>query len=114
MTTEMQLMSVAVLDEPEAIVQAESLRLTPDWGQWERELAEFLAVLPWPRPLPAGGGNTTTEAGRRPTAIPPKPTSAARPVRRSPATTVLATQRSPPAATPGPKIQRCSRVEQWR
>lgn len=105
MTTDVQqLMSVAVLEEAQVIVEAELLRLTPDWGQWERELAEFLARLPSPKLRPAQGGNTATAVRRRPTAIPPKPTLAAWPVGRPLAATVSATQRSPPAAAPGPQM----------
>lgn len=36
MTTETQLIP-AVLDEAEAIAQAEWLRLTRDWNQWDRD-----------------------------------------------------------------------------
>jgi hypothetical protein len=110
MTTDLQRISAAVLDEAEAIVQAEWLRLTRDEDPWARELAEFLTEAPAPRPRPARGGTTTTAVRRRPTPLPPTPTSAAWPLERSPAPTVWASQRSPPAAIPGPKIQRCSRT----
>ena len=48
MTTEVQPIPAAVLDEAEAIVEAEWMRCTQDWDQWERELAGFLAELPAP------------------------------------------------------------------
>jgi hypothetical protein len=99
MTADTQLIPAA-LDEAEAIVEAEWMRLTWDGDQWEREVTEFLAEMPAPRRGPPRGRTTTTTTTavcRRPTALPPRRTSAMCPARRSPAPTVWATQRSPPA-----------------
>jgi hypothetical protein len=106
MTTDTHLVSAA-LEAAEAIVEAEWMRLTRDWNQWECEFAEFVELRS-PRPRPPRGH--TTIVASRPTALPPRRISAWYPARRSPAPTVWATQRSPPAATPGPTIDRCSRV----
>jgi hypothetical protein len=48
MTTDMQPIPAAVLDEAEAIVEAESMRLTQDWDQWDSGNAS------WPDPAPRG------------------------------------------------------------
>jgi hypothetical protein len=110
MTTGMQLTPAAVLDQAEAIVEAEWMRVTQDWDRWERELAGFLAELPAPRSRPPR--SCTTAVDRRPTALSPRRRSVMSPPRRSLAPTVWATQRSPPATTPG---QRSKDVrEQWR
>lgn len=105
MTTDIGLMSVAVLDESQAIVEAEWQRLNQDWTQWEHELADSLAELPAPRPQPAPRSNTIAAWRSKPTAIPLTPTSAAWPVRRSTAPRVLPTQRSPPADAGAPDAQ---------
>jgi hypothetical protein len=103
MTTDMQLIPVAVLDEAVTIVEAEWMHLTQDWELWERELDGFLAELPMPgsrrqRSCPTAVGC------RPPTGLSPRARSVMSQRRRSPASTVRATQRSPPAATPGPTI----------
>jgi hypothetical protein len=107
MTTDVKVIPCVVLDEVEGIVEAEWMRLTQDWDQWEQELAGFLAELPAPRCRPR---SYTTAVGRRSTAFSPPRRSVMSPSRRSPAPTVWATQRSPPAATPGSTIQTCSRT----
>jgi hypothetical protein len=108
MTADMQLIPAALLDEAETVVEAEWVRLAHDWDQWEQELAGFLAELPDPRSRPPR--SCTTAVSRRPTALAPRRRSLMSPLRRSPAPTVWATQRSPPAATSKPPIQRCSRA----
>jgi hypothetical protein len=107
-TTDMQPKSAAVLDEAEAIVEAEWMRFTQDWDQWEQELAEFLAELPAPLSRPPR--SCTIAVGHRPTARSPRWRSATFPPRRSAAPTVRATQRSPPAATPEPPIHEIARL----
>jgi hypothetical protein len=108
MTTDMQLIPLVVLDEAEAIVESEWMRLTQDWDQWEQELAAFLAELPARPSRPPR--SCTPAVDYRPAAGSSRPRSVMCPPRRSPASTVWATQRSPPAATPGPTIQTCSRT----
>jgi hypothetical protein len=108
MTTDTQLIP-AVLDEAEAIVEVEWMRLTRDWNQWECEVAEFLAETAAPRPRTPPGHSNTTMA-RQATGSPPRRTSAKCPAQRSPAPTVRATQRSPPATRSGPTIERHSRA----
>lgn len=72
MTTDKQMTSVAVLDEAEAIVDAELHQLAPPWDQRESELAEFLAELPSSAPgrHAASNTNTNTSVRRTPTATP--------------------------------------------
>jgi hypothetical protein len=96
MTTDMQPIPAAVLDEAEAVVEAEWMRLTQDWDQWERELAGFLTEPPAPPSRPPR--SCTTAAGRRPTAPSPRRRSVMSPLRRPPVPTVWPTQRAPPAA----------------
>lgn len=106
MTTDTQLTPAAVLDEAEAILDAERIRLDQDWQQWERELAGFLPELP--ALGSCAGRSWTTAARRRPTSQTPERRSVMTPSPRSPAPKVWATQRSPPAPTPKPTIQRRS------
>jgi hypothetical protein len=94
MTTDVQPIPAAVLDEAEAIVEAEWMRLTQNWDQWERELAGLPAEPPAPQSRPPRG--CTTAVGRRPTAPSPRRRSAMTPPRGSAAPPVRATQRSPP------------------
>jgi hypothetical protein len=103
MATDMQLIPGVALDEVEAIVEAEWMRLTQEWDQWEQVLAGFLAEPPTPRSRPPR--SCTTAVGRRPAALSPRRTSVMSPPRQSPAPTAWATQRSPPAATPARTIQ---------
>jgi hypothetical protein len=111
MTVEMQPIPAAVLDEAETILEDEWMRLTQDWDQWERELAGLPAEPPAPQSRPPRG--CTTAVDRRPTAPSPRRRSAiTTPPRRSAAPMVWPTQRSPPAATPRPTIQRHSRAKE--
>jgi hypothetical protein len=94
MTTDVQGIPGLALDEADGIVEAERIRLTQDWDQWEQELAGFLAELPAPPSLPPR--SYTPAVDHLPAALSPLRRSARCPPRRSPAPTLWATQRSPP------------------
>lgn len=96
MTTDTPLIAAAVLvvDEAEAIIEAEWLRLTRDADQCEHTVCKLHAEQPAARPRPPR---------RRPTTVARRPPSPSRPRRltsgprpRSAAPTVRPTQRSPP------------------
>jgi hypothetical protein len=87
----------ALLEEAEAIVEAEWMRLTLDDDIDECALIAPFAETPAPRPRPPRVDTTTTVLDR-PGAPPPR--HAPRwPARRRPGPPVRATQRSPPAHT---------------
>lgn len=89
------LWATSLLDEAAAIVEAEWIRLQQDEALWERELADLLAEMPAPRPVPPRVGVTTT--GRRRSGHPMPDHRPRWPTRRWSPTPVWATQRSPPA-----------------
>ena len=101
-----------LLDEAEAIVQAEWMRLIQDENLWERELADLIAEMPAPRPHPPR--LTTTALPRRPQR--PSRMSSVRSARwrwqRRLRARVRATQRSPPR--PDCSVPAKCPVPQWR
>ena len=86
----------ALLDEAEAIVEAEWMRLNQDEELWEREVASLLAEMPAPRVCPPRVGTTTTVFGRPGASAPTHPKG--RSGRYWPGLRVRATERSPPRA----------------
>lgn len=98
MTTDTEHDDPVLLDEAEAIVAAEWMRLTQDDDIWDRELADQFADVPTPRPRTAQV-DSSTAVRRRPRAAPPSHPKG-RPARRCPRLRVRATQRSPPTSTP--------------
>ncbi len=97
MTTDTDLVG-ALLEEPEAIGQAEWMRLQQGRQRGEREVTELSAEMPASLPRPPRVATTTAVLGCRGVPQPGYPSGWH--ARRWPGLEVPATQRSPPRAHP--------------